>query len=106
MDPCDDLEVARRQLRQEGWCVIPDVLDSLRTSDALSQLWVAAAESERRGVPTFLPTLDPNASNVRVFYLLEGNAVFRELIQHPLALDIVRSVLGPEFLISNFTANI
>jgi ectoine hydroxylase-related dioxygenase (phytanoyl-CoA dioxygenase family) len=50
--------------------------------------------------------LDPNASNVRVFYLLELDAVFRELIQHPAAVALVASLLGEGFLISNFTANI
>jgi ectoine hydroxylase-related dioxygenase (phytanoyl-CoA dioxygenase family) len=101
-----DLERATAQLHDEGWCVIPDVLDPGRTADVLARLWAAADESERRGMPTFLPILDPNASNVRVFYLLELDAVFRELIQHPLAVDLVRSVLGHDFLISNFTANI
>jgi ectoine hydroxylase-related dioxygenase (phytanoyl-CoA dioxygenase family) len=50
--------------------------------------------------------LDPNSSNVRVFYLLELDALFRELIQHPVAVEMVQSLLGDDFLISNFTANI
>ena len=96
----------RRQLKDEGWCVIPDVLDADRTREALDRLWAAAREFERRGGDTHMPVLDPNASNVRVFYLLELDAIFRELIQHPVAVEMVREVLGPEFLISNFTANI
>lgn len=99
-------DAALAQLADEGWCVVPDVLDPARTHDALARLWAAAAESERRGVPTHMPVLDPNASNVRVFYLLELDAIFRELIQHPAALALVRACLGPHFLISNFTANI
>ena len=51
-----------------------------------------------------MPELDPNASNVRVFYLLELDAIFRELIQHPAAVDMVREVVGRDFMISNFTA--
>lgn len=102
----DPLAAAKAQLADEGWCVLPDVLDPARTKEALDRLWAAADESERRGVATFMPVLDPNASNVRVFYLLELDAIFRELIQHPTALEMVREVLGPQFLISNFTANI
>lgn len=97
---------AKAQLAEEGWCVLPGVLDPARTKEALDRLWAAAEESERRGVATFMPVLDPNASNVRVFYLLELDAIFRELIQDPTAIDLVRQVLGPQFLISNFTANI
>ena len=97
---------ARVMLADEGWCRLPSVLDAARTAEALGRLWAAAAESERRGAPTFLPLLDPNASNVRVFYLLELDPLFRELIRHPVAIDMVREVLGPAFMISNFTANI
>ena len=97
---------AKVRLAQEGWCVVPDVLCAERARTVLDRLWAAATESERRGAATYMPVLDPNASNVRVFYLLELDAVFRELIQHPLAVDLVRAVVGREFLISNFTANI
>lgn len=97
---------AKAQLAEDGWCVIPDVLDEARTQEALDRLWAAAAEFERRGEDTFMPMLDPNVSNVRVFYLLELDAIFRELIQHPLAIEMVQAVVGTSFLISNFTANI
>jgi ectoine hydroxylase-related dioxygenase (phytanoyl-CoA dioxygenase family) len=50
----------------------------------------------------------PRASGAesRVFNLLDLHAVFRELILHPLALALVRGLLGEHFAISNFTANI
>lgn len=32
--------------------------------------------------------------------------IFRDLISNPTAIDMVKSVLGDDFLISNFTANI
>lgn len=100
------LAAAKAQLRDEGWCVVPDALSAARSAEVLERLWTAAEESERRGVATFMPVLDPNASNVRVFFLLELDAVFRELIQDPLAVELVQSLLGRDFLISNFTANI
>jgi fumagillin biosynthesis dioxygenase len=43
---------------------------------------------------------------VRVFNLIDLDQVFAGLIQHPLAIEMVTSLLGPGFLISNFTANI
>ncbi|HEX4184214.1 MAG TPA: phytanoyl-CoA dioxygenase family protein [Caulobacteraceae bacterium] len=102
----ESLSEARRRLQDDGWCVLPDVLDKGRAREVLDRLWAAGEESERRGVPTHMPALDPNASNVRVFNLLDIDPVFRELIQHPTAVELVHSLLGPEFLISNFTANI
>jgi ectoine hydroxylase-related dioxygenase (phytanoyl-CoA dioxygenase family) len=97
---------ASAQLTADGWCVVPDVLSQAEAAFALERLWAGAEESERQGMPTFLPVLDPNASNVRVFYLLERDALFRELIQHPVAIAMVRQTIGPDFMISNFTANI
>lgn len=93
-------------LARDGWCVIPDVIDPDLTQTALARLWEGAAASERRGLSTYMPVLDPNASNVRVFFLLEQDALFRDLIRHPVALALVRGLLGHPFLISNFTANI
>lgn len=102
----DPLAAAKAQLRDDGWCVIPGVLDPAVARQALDRLWAAAEESRRRGVDTYMPVLDPNASNVRVFFLMELDAIFRELIAHPTAVEMVRSLLGRDFLISNFTANI
>lgn len=100
------LASAKAALAEDGWCVVPGVLDPAASAQALDRLWAAAKEVERRGVPTYMPVLDPNASNVRVFYLLELDALFRDLIRHPAAVELVQSLIGPNFLISNFTANI
>jgi ectoine hydroxylase-related dioxygenase (phytanoyl-CoA dioxygenase family) len=102
----DPLAAAKTALADDGWCVVPDVLDPAASAKALDRLWAAKAEVARRGVPTFMPVLDPNESNVRVFYLLELDALFRDLIRHPAAIALVQSLLGRGFLISNFTANI
>ncbi|HEX4180970.1 MAG TPA: phytanoyl-CoA dioxygenase family protein [Caulobacteraceae bacterium] len=104
--PAAELAAAKARLKQEGWCVLPGVLDPVRNQEVLDRLWASARAFERAGGPTYIPTLDPNASNVRVFHLLELDVIFRELIQHPLAVEMVREVVGTEFLISNFTANI
>jgi ectoine hydroxylase-related dioxygenase (phytanoyl-CoA dioxygenase family) len=105
-DRTNILDQARNHLKEEGWCSIPDILSKEEADKALSCLLAAAEESKKRGDDTFLPFLDPNESNVRVFYLLELDAIFRELIEHPMAVDMAKSVLGDNYLISNFTANI
>jgi len=97
---------AKARLQREGFAVIPGVLDRDRCEDVRARLWRAAEQSERRGAPTRNIGIDPNEHNVRVFNLLDLDPVFVELIQDPLAIDMVTSLLGPGFLISNFTANI
>jgi fumagillin biosynthesis dioxygenase len=96
-----DVESKKRALLETGCCVVPGVLTRAEADHVRDRLWRAAEESERRGVPTRQIGLDPNEHNVRVFYLLERDAIFRELILHPTALDFVGALLTDDFLISN-----
>lgn len=97
---------AREHLAKEGFVVIPDILTPEEADHVCARLWKAKEAVEARGDATHLTFLDPNEKNIRVFYLMEVDKVFRDLIAHPVAVDMVRSVLGEDFLISNFTANI
>ena len=100
------VERALAELREHGVGVVPRVLSRERALAVRGALLDAAAENERRGVATFMPELDPNAANVRVFNLLDLHATFRELILHPVATALVRGLLGEHWAISNFTANV
>ena len=102
----DEIQAAKTHLKDEGWCVLPNILSESRSKEVLDRLWAARDASEKQGDPTRLAHLDPNEANIRVFYLMQLDPIFRELIQHPVAVDMVKSVLGENFLISNFTANI
>ncbi len=101
-----NLEPAKEQLREDGWSVIPGVLTPAEADDVRERLWRAADESERRGAATRGIGLDPNEHNVRVFNLPDLDPIFLELIQHPIAIDVVTTLLGSDFIVSNFTANI
>lgn len=96
----------KRQFDEEGYCVVDDVLDMAKAQEVRRRLVDAAAESERRGMPTRVEGLDPNANNIRVFNLLDLDPVFIDLISHPVAVDIASQCLENDFIISNFTANI
>ena len=43
--PAGEMAAARQQLREEGWCVIPDVIDAETTRHALDRLYAAAEAS-------------------------------------------------------------
>ncbi len=94
------------QLQKQGFCIVPGVLAPSEVVSIRAALIEAAEETERRGQPTFIEGLDPNAANVRVFNLLDLSPVFRELILHPDAVSLVTSLIGEHYLISNFTANV
>lgn len=97
---------AVRAMERDGYAVIPGVLDPPTAARVLERLWAAGEESERRGVSTRAEALDPNASNVRVWNLIDLDPVFAELIAHPVADAVVSAVLGADHIVSNFTANI
>ena len=101
-----DLERVAADVERDGFSIVPDVLSPEELERAAAQLWVAKAESERRGVPTRMEQLDPNASSVRVMNLLDLDPIFVDLLEHPVADAIVSRVLGPNYIVSNFTAHI
>lgn len=100
------VEPILEQLRTDGVAVVPGVLSRDDAADVLARLWDASAASTRRGIPAHIPGLDPNEHNVRVFNLIDLDPVFASLIAHPLADAVVGGLLGEDYIVSNFTANI
>lgn len=96
----------RGQLQDEGFCVVEGVLkgDALtRVREALDR---AVARTRAAGGTGHDGRLDPNAANVRVYNLPALDPVFVELLREPQAMALAQEVLGPDLLVSNFTANI
>ena len=90
---------------REGWAVLPALLSRDEIEATRAALARAAERSEASGRPTRMDALDPGGRNVRVYDLIEHDPLFRELAVHPLVLEHVDALLGPDALLSNFTAN-
>lgn len=99
-------EERRAQLDREGWCVVPDVIGRDEAAAAHRRVWSVIEANRRDGITTELAGIDPNNRNVRALNLIDGDPLFRDMIQNETALEMVRAVIGPDFCISNFTANI
>ena len=93
-------------LREHGFCVIPNALDVSEVQELRKVLDAAVHAMRTRGISTHTASLDPNACNVRVYNLPEVSSLFADLLMQPLALGLVQLLLGPDVLVSNFTANI
>lgn len=102
----DTLKEAKEHLKEHGWVKVPSVLSKDEATHVLDRLWKAKETSEANGEATFQPILDPNPSNVRVFYLPELDSLFRDMLIDNTSLKLTESVLGKNFLVSNFSANI
>ncbi|HEX7821304.1 MAG TPA: phytanoyl-CoA dioxygenase family protein [Sphingobium sp.] len=99
-------EEMSRQFVEHGFCIFPSVLSAdelVRARDALDR----GVEHTRQIMgSTHLKMLDPNDANIRVNNLPAIDPVFIELLTRKDALLAVAALLGPHFLVSNFTANI
>jgi ectoine hydroxylase-related dioxygenase (phytanoyl-CoA dioxygenase family) len=99
-----DFDEFRRQLDETGYCVVPNVLSAAEVATLKARL-VEQAEGERaRGVSFH----DGGAQrpNQRLWMLLNKGRVFRDLMLHPVIETLMGHLLGPDFLLSSFTANI
>ena len=101
----DELDAADRDLDDVGVAVVTGVLDPVATADVRARLLDAADRSDAVGIPTRGYAFDFDEKNRRVFMLFVWDAIFVELIRHPLALRYVNRTIG-DFLISNFSANV
>lgn len=99
-------ESLRSQLREQGFCVVPDALSRADLERARQALDRAVDATRRMLGTTHIAVLDPNDANIRVNNLPAFDPVFIDLLVRDDALGCARSVLGDHVLVSNFTANI
>jgi len=94
---------AKALLDREGICVIENLLDTRSLDRLRAALRAGIARDEENQVPVRGFNFDPDARNVRVFDLIGKDSAFVELVEHPIALELVRHVIGESFLLSNFS---
>lgn len=94
------------QLREEGFCVFPEVLSTEELARVRDGLDKGVVLTKQQMGSTHIRSLDPNEANIRVNNLPAVDPIFIELLTRNDALSAVYSVLGEHVLVSNFTANI
>lgn len=111
-----DMDRARRDLDEHGFCLVADALKSADLCAVRARLVDVAARELASGEAT----IDSGGANQRVWQLLNRGAEFRDLAEHPVALDLMSALLGghvpahaqgsdgglPNFLLSNIASNI
>ncbi|WP_439816037.1 phytanoyl-CoA dioxygenase family protein [Zavarzinia sp. CC-PAN008] len=100
------VEQAKGQLSRHGISILENVLDAAaiaRVKDALAR----GIDRDRQvGTPLNGFVFDPDTRNTRVFDLVGKDRVFRDLVEHPAALELTHHLLGEDVLLSNFSANV
>jgi ectoine hydroxylase-related dioxygenase (phytanoyl-CoA dioxygenase family) len=99
-----DMAEIQRKLEEDGYAIVPDVIGPEELASVREALDRAAAEDEAAGNPQ---RYGPEKSNWRVWALLNRGEEFIRLGMNPVALRIVRDLLGyEEILLSSISANV
>jgi ectoine hydroxylase-related dioxygenase (phytanoyl-CoA dioxygenase family) len=102
-----DVTEALAHIRDHGVCIIPGVLRGETLERARTALYRAAADDRASGrEQKFGLDYGHDETNQRVWNVLNRDPVFEGLAQHPVALALVRAMLGWPALLGNLSANI
>jgi len=105
--PTRDLQQAFADIADFGLAIIPDVLVGDALARVRTALYRAADDDRTRGREAkFSLDYESDNTNQRVWNVLSRDAVFSDLVEHPIALALVRQVLGWPALLGNISANI
>ena len=102
----DSPQQAIRDLEQYGIALLPEMLTGDKLLAARDAVYAGPADDADHGRTADNYLLDYGAGNVRVWNLLNRGSVFVEMVQHPLVLELLEEVLGPQALLSGISANI
>ncbi len=104
--PTADLDRAEHDLATDGICAVADALGSELLTDVRTALRTAADHDRRGDRHGDDFPLDTDEHNQRVWNLLSRSPVFVDLVEHPVALGLLRSLLGWPMLLGNISGNI
>jgi ectoine hydroxylase-related dioxygenase (phytanoyl-CoA dioxygenase family) len=99
------LKSALDDIDRDGFAIVRDVLSQDEVDRVKTRL-VEVARLEHEASIDQNPKWQDGPRNQRVFGLLNKGAGFVELAEHPVALELIGSLLDPAFLLSSLTANI
>jgi ectoine hydroxylase-related dioxygenase (phytanoyl-CoA dioxygenase family) len=105
--PTRELEQAEQDLREFGVCLLENALPPETLARVRDALYGAADDDRARGrEKKFNFDYAHDDSNQRVWNLLSRDSIFSDLVEHPAALQLLRTFLGWPILLSNISANI
>jgi len=105
--PTRDPGQVLRDIAQNGLAIVPDVLTGETLSRTREALYRAAdSDRARRREQRLLLDYEHDTSNQRVANVLSRDPLFEDLAFHPIAIQLLREVVGWPALLSNLSANI
>lgn len=101
-----DLQQVKRQLAEDGFCIVSRVLDKGALEEVRAAIYRLAEFDEKSGWRRFYPYGQDGDANQRIWNLISRDPIFCRLVEHEVALEIVRATIGWPALLSSISANI
>jgi ectoine hydroxylase-related dioxygenase (phytanoyl-CoA dioxygenase family) len=102
--PTRDIDQAERDLKTHGLAIVEGVLAGDELKVARETLYRVAEQDVARG--RVEEAVNSDKGSQRIWNLPSRDPVFCDLVEHPAALQLVKSALGWPVLLSNISANI
>ncbi|MEM7134482.1 MAG: phytanoyl-CoA dioxygenase family protein [Chloroflexota bacterium] len=104
--PTTDMPTARANLDEFGYCLLANALSDTEVAAVRGRLEEQAAAERQQDMA--YRDAGPNATGVnqRLWFLVNKGQAFRDLLLHQRVRELVGHVLGDEYLLSSYTANI
>lgn len=93
-------ELAQEILQGKGYVIIPDLLSQTEADNARTSILSLAKKARDQG------QLNINDKKERLYGLIYQEKVFENLVQHPLILSLIESILGEDMVLGGFSAHI
>ena len=103
--PTGDVEQAKRDITEFGYCIIRDAISPERAAEVRQRLSDQAQAERERGLKRLSQVQDDKGINQWVSTLINKGTVFQDLLLHPRIVPVVEHLLGPEPLLSDFSAH-
>lgn len=105
-EPTQNRAELAADLDRFGYCIATGLLTPAQVAAIRTRMLEQAAAEQRDGLVKVDPVETASHVNQWVYMLVNKGREFRDLLLNPTALALVRHVLGPEILLSDFAAHI
>ena len=99
--PTTDMRALFEDLEVHGYALLEGALGACEVADLRARVIAQARGEDARG-----EGFHDGKANQRLWMLPNKGRIFRDLVLHPLADEVMGRLLGPDFLLSSLTANI
>jgi len=102
----DDITQAKAHIQEHGLALLAAQISPSQLKLARDATYASADNDRRQGRESDRFGLDYGDRNLRVWNILNRAPVFRELVQAPVVVELLREVIGWPALLGNISANI